>query len=572
MPVALDVTLVDADGSPATGNGMWQVIVRNSGAPVLDTGLVAYTGASLTTSLAVTGSWTHLKIVVQPDRYAPAAVELSPTGGVYRDDPLVTVQTLQAATAKLQVPLLRLREAVGVQPRASPTKGSTLPGPWLRSPAAPFSGRQAPVYRELLVTKWVLPHANVTSVTDSSPTTGAFDDPDKDAWDRFNTRNRPANPLDAGAAILLEYGEVGRSGLSGPRFLVGLWAPKRPSSSASPPQWRDVVAMIHPSTAKPEYPAVAYPFRDPYPYGVGENPNVPANDPDRLYQPYVNLPLRHFVNAWSPQTGGSEAVWVMPIMPNPVPQQPDSQEYGLPFRTRAGLARLIAELNLFLHRMRYGISNTALDSWWGSETGNTIPVSTSSEVKPPPVRNVAVAGFSAATTQVDKLLADEQLSNSRYPNEFWGRPGSKTTTDFVNAWLETWSLDLTTGGATVASATFEAHLNTWVTANSKRKFFMTGSGTTGHDNPDAHYPTFARLTPTKITAQSTSVSARHATLWRGPGAQWKCMFCTNAYLSATAATPGKWPGFPVAPSQDEAHAFMYLVSLGLVFSESLVGW
>src|SRR5262249_55185707 len=161
-----------------------------------------------------------------------------------------------------------------------------------------------------------------------------------------------------------------------------------------------------------EYPPVAYPFHDPYPYIVGENPNVQSNDPDHIYQPYVNLALRYFVGEWSPYTlAGNEAIFVVPIFPNPVASKPDKDEYGLPFRTTAGLARLIIEVNLFLHRIRYGFSGGNFDHWCGSRPPIVAPSSSSVETAAPTLRKVAVAGYSAATTLLDVLLAGTRLSN-----------------------------------------------------------------------------------------------------------------------------------------------------------------
>ena len=565
MPLKINATLTDAAGAPTTGGGTWQVTVRNNGALVLDTAQVSYSGAALSASLAVAGPWTHLKIAVAPARYAPAGVELVPSSnGIYSDDPLTTVTALAQDTATLQIPLLRVREAVGVTPPSNPKAGDTLDGPWLSR----LPGTSNSVYRELLVNPWFVKQPHVTTMFDSAPATGPFADPDKDGWDRFNTRNRSSDPANAGAAMLLEYGEIGSNASGGPRFLVGVWAPARTSSAV--PAWRDMVAFFHPSTAKTWYPPVAYPFRPPYPYAVDDNPNVPPDDPDRTYQPYVNLALRYFVGDWSPYClAGNESILVSPVLPNPVPKAPDNLEYGLPFRTPAGMARLLAEVNFFLHRIRYGFSSSNFDRWWGARA-LAAPVSSSAVAKPPVLRQAAIAAYSAATPQLDSLLSGGILSSQRYSTDLWGVP-SAVLNQFMDAWLETWCLDLLADATTVLAADFETHLKAWVDANSRRKFFMGGSGTTGHSDPDAHYPKLSKASASRISAQSSSLATRRATLWRGPNDRWTAVFCSNPYLSASALDRSRWPFFPIAPSADDAHGFMFEITSGFVLGTTAVG-
>lgn len=563
MALDVEVRLTDAVGAATVGGGTWQLVVRNNGAQVHDSGVVAYTGTVLSATAPV-AAWSHVAVTVTPARYAPVAVELNPSAsGSYRDDTLVVIRRLDAAAAKVDLPVLRIREAVGESPPGPPKLGSPLVGPWLAT--IPRTTRR--VYRELLVTPWLAKRPDVRSVTDSGRA-GPLGDPDQPDWDRFNTRRRAADPATSGAPLLLEYGEVGSSSAAGPRFLVGIWAPVR-LPGAGTPTWRDVVAFIHPSTAKTWFPPVAFPFRPLYPYAVGDNTNVPQGDPDRTYQPYVNLAMRYLIDAWVPyELAGNEAIFVTPVFPNPVPKHPDDLEYGLPFRTPAGLARLLLEVNLFLHRIRYGHPGETLDRWWGAATSSP-PHSSSVDARAPALRRVAVAAYSASTTQLDALLRGEQLSNMRYPVDAWSVPAAALD-QFDAAWRETWCLDMLTGATTVAAATFERHLLDWVNRRSGRRFVMGGSGTTGHDDPDRLYPSLAKAS-TAITVQSTTEPRRHARMWREAGGKWLGMFCTNAYLSAATAQPGIWPPMQAAPSDDDAHGFMFHIASGLAFGWTAVG-
>jgi hypothetical protein len=534
---------------------------------VFDSGVLSYSAAKLTTTMPGSVVWTHLQVSVTPARYTATSVELAfPSMGIYRDDPLLVIKTLQADAAEFDMPLLRVREAAGIVPTTTPKVGDKLPGPWLQN----LPGKTTVVYRELLANAgWLRVSSNVTTMFDSSPTTGVFAIPDSDGWDRFNTRNRNADPANAGAMLLLEYGEVGSNRTGGPTFLVGLWAPAR-QSSVSTPAWRDMGVFIHPSTAKTWYPPVAYPFGAPYPYGVGDNTTVPAGDPDRIWQPYVNLALKYLFGEWGRfYLAGNEAVWITPIFPNSVPQHPDDLEYGLPLRTPSGLARLLAEVNLYLHRIRYGFSGTNLDQWWGART-LTARTSSSVDAKAPPLRRTAVAAYSAATPQLDALLVNEPLRNQRYPVGFWGVPAA-VLDQFQNAWLETWCLDLLADSTTVLPATFEDHLKRWVDAKSARSFYMGGSGTTGHTDPDAHYPMLSKASAANLKVQSSIDARRHAAMWRGPGKQWTAVFCSNPYLSAAALDTKRWPVFPVAPSPDDAHGFMFRITSGFILASTNVG-
>ena len=181
MALDVEVKLTDAAGNPAVGGGTWQLTVRNNGASITGghTGTVAYTGATLTATLPV-GAWTHLNVAVTPARYASASVQLNPSAtGIYRDDTLAVIRQLLPTSAKIDLPLLRVREAVGVAPPGAPKVGSPLAGPWLDVP----KGKTNPVYRELLVTPWLAKHPRVASLLDSG-SAGPLADPDKPGWDR----------------------------------------------------------------------------------------------------------------------------------------------------------------------------------------------------------------------------------------------------------------------------------------------------------------------------------------------------------------------------------------------------
>ncbi len=568
MTIIVSVDLVDAVGVPAAGGGAWNVVVSNNGAVLQETGWAGYTGAKpvamLDNGLHSFGPWTHMNLSFKPNLYAPAAVTLNPTPtGDYRDDTLTTVKTLNQTAVYIQMPLLRLREPEGVIPPSQPHPGDRLAGPWLQLPP----GQAIPLYHEICATDWMANLSNLTTLFDSNPTTGPFALPDNDGWDRFNNRVKSFQPLKAGAAMVLEYGEVGANGSGGPRFLVGLWAPARLTTNT--PTWRDVITFIHPSTEKTWYPPVAYPFRAPYPYGVGDNTNAPSNNPDRTWQPYVNLALRYLVGELAPyRLDGNEAVMISPVFPHPGSSPSEQELYGLPFRTPAGLARLVAEVNLYLHRLHYGLSGFTFDRWWGKARATPTLYNSFAMVKPPDLRRAAVAAYSSSTAQLDPLLTGQPLI--RYAANVWGAP-DPVVKAFNDAWLETWCLDLLADSTTVPAATFEQHLKDWVNAKSERTYIMGGSGTTGHNDPDTHYPQLSKASASNVPVQSPTVANRHGRLWRGPSGKWKAIFCTNEYLNGTTADTKHWPPFPVAPNSDNAHHFMFRLTSGIAVQETKVG-
>jgi hypothetical protein len=259
-----------------------------------------------------------------------------------------------------------------------------------------------------------------------------------------------------------------------------------------------MVAFFHPSTAKTWFPVSAYPFRQGYPYTVSLNTPVTANGPDRIFQPYVNLALKYGSGQFSPyHLGGRQAVFVLPILPHPLPKNPDSLEYGLPFRTQSGLGRLLAELNLFLHQIEYGRSNL-LNRWSGQDAPSGIRTAPADEKHfflderaAPPLRRVATMGFSASSLQLDNLLATEDLNHPRYRAPRWG--ASKNLSAFKAAWLETWALDLFFE-TTVLRAQFERDLLNWFGRNESRSFIFSNSGTTtGGADPSALYAEIRKM-------------------------------------------------------------------------------
>lgn len=580
MTLQLDVRLVDAVGQSPEGGGTWRAFVKNGNALLHDTGMQPYQGSTLAVSMPITGPWSHISVQVKPDNYAPQGVTVNPSsGGVYRNNASVKVALDSSGTGlRLELPLLRVREAPGVQVSVDPKPGNDLKAAWLSTSST--TGSLSLRYREAHVTDWLM-RLGVRMVEPGPAPSAVLDDPDAPDWDRFRYRDGASDPTTAGAPLLLEYGAVGSNVGREPTFLVGIWA----SSSSGPgavPEWRDMVAFYHPSTAKTWFPASSYPFRNNYPYSVTTNTQVPEGDKDRIFQPYVNLALKYPFGRWSRLLGGDrKIVMVIPILPHaapgPNPKQPsqDELDYGLPFRTQSGMDRLLTEVNLFLHQRRYGWSGVKLDDWWGARAPTSQPPSPADstnffpdERPAPQRRRTALATFSSSSPLLDFALRTTNLSSMHYPTRLWGVPDVQKS--FQPNWVETWCLDPLLGKTTVNPSQFEKSLMTWFNGAQNRRFLLANSGTTGGGNPSALFPAIQKLS-THLRRRAKGDAKRSAEVWWGPDSRWIGMFCSNPYLSAVAGVTSPWPPFNAHPSDDDAHAFMHILAVGLALGWSTLG-
>jgi hypothetical protein len=577
MPVRVNVTLTDATGQPPVGGGAVQILLRKFAATLFDSGRKPYSGATISLAAAGSDDWTHAIVRLEPDSYASQGVTVNRSGSdLYRNNANARAAVAADGSVAVSLPLLRIVEAPGAEPGFKPKPGDALSSIWLQRPPGPNA---ALLYRELLVTEMrkTRQAASAIETADRFGKKSALGNADDaDPWGRFNHVTHSIDPTASGAPLIMEYGETGAVSGGGPRFLVGVWLPARSSTSAAQafPAWRDFDLLLHPSTAKTWFPVSDYPYAAGYPYPVSENSPAPAADPDRVFQPYVNLALKYATGIWGQfQEFGRDCVFVIPIFPHPNPNSRDEQEYGQPFTTQTGLSRLLAEINLFLHQKRYGWPGSTLDSYAGAKAP-TIPRANPGDAtafflddkSAPPVRRVAVAGFSASSTQMNTLLVTESVNNSRFPNDRW----SGRTSGGMKTWIEAWAIDLIFGSATVAASTFEASLLKWFGQDEARRFVIANCGTTGGDNPDKLYPQLAKQALARNRTAGAD-SARFAEYWQGPAARWIALFCSNPYLTAATTSSAVWPPFPASGNSDDIHGFMFALSSGLIHGWTRTG-
>jgi len=576
MPFRLDLTLTDATGQPPVGGGRIQLVLRKDAAAVFDSGLTAYASSPITLSAPTGNDWTHVIVRIEPESYSLQGVTLNRSGKtVYSNNAAARSALSDDGNLTLALPLLRIREAPGAIPGRDPTAGDDLKSIWLER----RQGKPAAIYRELLSAGMLAPRTAVAAMAepDRSGKPSPFIDPDAaNGWDRFKTSARGEDPAASGASLLLEYGETGSVTAAGPRFLVGVWVPSRPSPApAGPyPVWRDVAAFLHPSTAKSWFPESSWPYTVNYPFVVSNNTNVGAGQPVLPFQPYVNLALKHLTGIWSQfQRTGRDEIFVVPILPHPKPRSQDEADYGLPFSTQSGLARLLAEVNLYLHQIRYGWPGMGLDTFAGAAAPGTRARSPADatafftdSVKPPVVRRVAAAAFSASSTLMNRLMTQPSTSNSRFPADRW----SARTGDPFRAWTEAWVIDPIYGTATVEATTFETSLQAWFGAYETRRFHIVHSGTTGGNDPDALYPRFGKRTASRQRVTGTDTT-RVGNYWSGQGDRWAAMFCTNPLLTVSTANTALWPPFETTSDPDAIHGFTFALASGMILGWTLLG-
>jgi hypothetical protein len=389
-----------------------------------------------------------------------------------------------------------------------------------------------------------------------------------DAWERFWFVEREIDISDrrVGAFLWLEYGAVGSApSVSDPRFLIAMWAP--PASTPIPPEGLDYIVFYSPTTAIAAYPPARHPFRTNYPYIVR---------PGSVDQPYVDLAYRYILDgrffAQSLVASGKPCILLMPIFPNCI-QTPDDQFQ--PFDSQAGTYRLLREVARFLHREGYGVTPNLLDTWNGRECAGasklTILPASPTPAPIPPIRNVALAGYSNSSACLARVLNQGGVRNPRhYPPVHFEAPASA----FQGPWREIWGLDLLLSqslGIFTDARRFQTDLLHWQTAPRAIRLYMSGV-TTANARPGTYFGEFAKLGLTQIQRTATTDSATWAEEWRSGNTPPAIEIVTTsqAALHARAAAIRVLPQFP-SSSDDTGvvHAFMASIAFGHATSQRI---
>ncbi|MEU1485077.1 hypothetical protein [Streptomyces sp. NPDC005752] len=230
-------------------------------------------------------------------------------------------------------------------------------------------------------------------------------------WGRFHTLAQPATPNIDGRVHLIEYGEVGTQ-KTAPRFLVAVWMPHELAKVGR--SAIDFLVWFTPNTAPQKYPLAQYPYTGDYPYALQARGFGTPAEPYFALQPYVELPFAHWGNyhnlAYQMLAAKRSAAIVIPVAP--------SSNFDL-WESPMTLMRMLREICRWIPR---------------DDDGKVPKV----HPLPPAVGRVAVAGFSSAVDQLNKLL-DRHGAALHYHENVWG-----SVTDHVQfdrSWRELWSVD-----------------------------------------------------------------------------------------------------------------------------------
>jgi hypothetical protein len=241
-------------------------------------------------------------------------------------------------------------------------------------------------------------------------------DEKKAGWERFSysvTKN--IDLAQASRLYLVEYGELGREAIRGPRFLIGVWVPNTCVKISNDKM--DFVVWLHPNTRPDSYPKDDYPFTQDYPYALWSQ----GYEPYTAVQRYVNLPLHHLYEqhllAYDMSAAAKSAVIVIPVIP--------TSHYEL-FESGPTLMRLLKELCLWIPRLDNGLARTYLP--------------------PSKVGHVVVSGFSASVPHIETLIYQAKSTHDIHYKEdirllasenVWVSPAA----EFDSSWKEIWAID-----------------------------------------------------------------------------------------------------------------------------------
>ena len=288
-------------------------------------------------------------------------------------------------------------------------------------------------------------------------------------WARFNTQPQPADPLGKGRFLLVEYGDADAAAFAeGRRYLVAVWSPAPLGHPLLQPDTLDVIVHYSPSTLKPEFTRVTYPYGAAVDQGRG-----PAVGRGRVLQPYIFLAERHLLTsprlelAFSLLAAGRKAAIVMPISP--------AGAWG-PFRVAAGLWRFLLELP-------------------GLLATNGYPHPAFAQHQPPAsLGQVVLTGFSeggpvaAGLLPGGPVISDPPQSKFRWgsrecPLAQWSSPTADH--DFADHLAEFWDIDSSFQGAPRnAFTTQRAAMARFVATGSDKRLRMYHTvGTVGQWRP-----------------------------------------------------------------------------------------
>jgi hypothetical protein len=370
-------------------------------------------------------------------------------------------------------------------------------------------------------------------------------------WGRFSVSDSTPDLASQGGFLWLEYGAPDAASVK-PVFLVGLWLPRLPDNRSN--SALDVIINLgHSPTASNWIPQASFPSRDSYPYLSKErNP-----DKEGFLQTYpyfgrlylLQSPTFSFFYVHQMIASGKPAVLVMPV----VPKTDKADLQFQPFNSRAGLHRLLLELQQFLYQLGYGESSFDFNRLEGRSAivdglprPQMSPTLTASG-QLPAFAAISVCAHSSGLGPVLTLLQNSVSGGGRvdianqsiFPADFY----AGMTSNFDNQWKEIWDLDLSFAG--FPDGTRDNYLDTavaWLNGRNDRRLRSYHSAQTGA------FSDFSKLTGSnRISWQSppTRMTGPDAQDWRSQDGRVTFVHLSTEYLSDPSPDTGVSPRFPL---------------------------
>jgi hypothetical protein len=236
-----------------------------------------------------------------------------------------------------------------------------------------------------------------------------------------------------GSWVFLEYGFDPAVSSRKPRFLIGVWAPRKKLEPT--PQ---VMVFYKPPNKPDVFPSDSYPFLGAYPYSPFMNPPPKAGIAAKsLVQMYPSVAINYMLSGYKIipqiQVAGRNPIIIMPM--------PPTMDWG-PLGLTAGVARLTKEVLRFLYARQIVSSRAdptarlSLDSGrasifpsHGLYTSETIPKSYS----------LTVAGFSNGIDHVLDVCSPPVIGKKFEPYD--EAVFASTDSTFAACWREIWDID-----------------------------------------------------------------------------------------------------------------------------------
>jgi hypothetical protein len=367
---------------------------------------------------------------------------------------------------------------------------------------------------------------------------------DADGWDRFFFEDTTVKLQDEGGFLWLEYGAVDSPLNNKPRFLIGLWVPKRSGDGPI-----DMVVNFGHSATAWNLPAANFPYRaGAYPYSINKADVFLPGHP----QSYVNFGLSYFFETpnfsfyFAAQSVASKkpVVMVMPI----IPLTGEPGKFGQPFIAQQGMYRLLLEVKQWLVQEGYSAgAGFSFAEWQGktAKIGNIqMPATGENNFITKPAAglkmgNIVVNAHSSGIVLLTVFMVTRKLPNTTdYPYDLFGAKED----EFDTLWKEIWDLDISHKDAMPRKDYIKLVVQWYKRGNRVLRLYRSQHTFSDDDTIDE----LRQLTPLREMKQKGNRMAKY---WHNAKEDISLLFINNGYSDISLAIAGIVPELP-APGAD----------------------